>query len=48
MNKPTVTVPPSVYPTVEDEIQAKVHETWRALGADKSTPKAEREGDSDA
>jgi len=23
MNKPTVTVPPSVYPTVEDEIQAK-------------------------
>lgn len=23
MNKPTVTVPPSAYPTVEDEIQAK-------------------------
>jgi len=32
----------------EDEIQAKVHETWRALGAVSSTPKNEHEGDSDA
>lgn len=34
MNKPTVTVPPSAYPTVEDEIQAKGLTAPRVTPAD--------------